>query len=88
MSKGSQRSKKSRDAREMAIGTAEESGASRSGERGLLEALGETRGAVLVEYVVLLSLVSVGGSALMIGLGVPLLHLYRFQQMFLVLPVP
>ena len=45
-------------------------------------------GVVFVEYVALLLLVTVIGAVSVVGLGVPLLKLYRFAQMILSLPVP
>jgi hypothetical protein len=45
-------------------------------------------GVVFVEYVALLLLVTVVGAVAVVGLGVPLLKLYRFAQMILSLPVP
>ena len=47
-----------------------------------------TSGVVFVEYVALLTLVTVIGAVSVVGLGVPLLRLYRFAQMILSLPVP
>ena len=46
------------------------------------------RGVVFVEYVALLTLVTVLGSIAVVGLGVPLLTLYRYAQMILSLPIP
>lgn len=46
------------------------------------------RGIVFVEYVALLLLVTVIGAVSVVGLGVPLLKLFRFAQMILSLPVP
>lgn len=45
-------------------------------------------GVVFVEYVALLTLVTVIGTVSVVGLGVPLLRLYRFAQMVLSLPIP
>jgi hypothetical protein len=45
-------------------------------------------GVVFVEYVALLTLVTVIGAVAVVGLGVPLLKLYRFAQMVLSLPIP
>jgi hypothetical protein len=45
-------------------------------------------GVVFVEYVALLTLVTVVGAVAVVGLGVPLLKLYRFAQMVLSLPIP
>lgn len=41
-----------------------------------------------VEYVVVLALVTVGVVFALIGLGAPLLQLYRFQQTVVLLPFP
>jgi hypothetical protein len=45
-------------------------------------------GVVFVEYVALLTLVTVIGAVAVVGLGIPLLKLYRFAQMILSLPIP
>ena len=45
-------------------------------------------GVVFVEYVALLTLVTVIGSVSVVGLGIPLLRLFRFAQMVLSLPIP
>ncbi|HJL17690.1 MAG TPA: hypothetical protein RMH99_18645 [Sandaracinaceae bacterium LLY-WYZ-13_1] len=45
-------------------------------------------GVVFVEYVALLTLVTVIGAVTVVGLGVPLLNLFRYAQMILSLPVP
>ena len=47
-----------------------------------------TSGVIFVEYVALLTLVTVIGAVSVVGLGVPLLRLYRFAQMVLSLPIP
>ena len=47
-----------------------------------------TSGVIFVEYVAVLTLVTVIGSVSVVGLGVPLLRLYRFAQMILSLPIP
>jgi hypothetical protein len=52
------------------------------------ELLSSTSGVVFVEYVALLTLVTVIGAVAVVGLGVPLLKLYRFAQMVLSLPIP
>lgn len=46
------------------------------------------KGVVFVEYVALLCLVTVLGAVAVVGLGVPLLTLYRYAQMILSLPIP
>lgn len=45
-------------------------------------------GVVFVEYVALLTLVTVIGAVAVVGIGVPLLKLFRYSQMILSLPVP
>ena len=47
-----------------------------------------TAGVVFVEYVALLTLVTVVGAVTVVGLGVPLLELFRFSQAVISLPVP
>jgi Flp pilus assembly pilin Flp len=48
----------------------------------------DQRGTVLVEYAVVLSLVSLGASLALIVLGAQLLELYRAQQAILLAPMP
>lgn len=48
----------------------------------------DTRGSVTVEYIVLLSLVSVGCAIAMISLGAPLVRMYIVQEVWLSLGVP
>ncbi len=48
----------------------------------------DTTGSVTVEYVVVLSLVSVAAVAALVALGLPLLNLYLYQQVVLLLPFP
>lgn len=48
----------------------------------------DSRGAIFVEYVALLTLVTVGGSAAVVTLGAPLVALARFTQLFVGLPIP
>jgi hypothetical protein len=43
---------------------------------------------VFVEYVALLLLVTIMGAAAVLALGVPLVGLFRYQQMILSLPIP
>lgn len=50
--------------------------------------LGETRGVVFVEYVALLTLVTIAGAAAVLSLGMPLVNLFSFQQLILSLPFP
>lgn len=47
-----------------------------------------TKGVVFVEYVALLTLVTVTGAVAVVGLGVPLMRLYRFAQVMVALPIP
>ena len=42
----------------------------------------------MVEYVLVLGLVAMGCAAALIGLGPPLLALFRFQRAWLLLPFP
>jgi hypothetical protein len=50
--------------------------------------LADTRGVVFVEYVALVSLVTIMGAAAVLSLGLPLVHLFRYQQMIISLPIP
>ena len=45
-------------------------------------------GVVFVEYVALLTLVTVIGAVAVVGLGIPLVRLYRFAQVMVALPIP
>jgi hypothetical protein len=56
--------------------------------RSLGEVRGDSRGAIFVEYVALLCLVSVGGAAAVVVLGAPLVALSRFTQLVVGLPIP
>lgn len=47
-----------------------------------------TGGVVFVEYVALLTLVTVIGSGAVVALGIPLLNLFRYQELMLSLPIP
>lgn len=47
-----------------------------------------TRGVVFVEYVALLLLVTIGGAVAVLSIGIPLVTLYRYQQLLLSLPIP
>lgn len=49
---------------------------------------GSSSGVVFVEYVALMTLVTLIGAISTLTLGVPLLKLYRFAQMILSLPIP
>lgn len=53
--------------------------------RGLLR---DRRGTVTVEYVVVLTLVSLGAVAALAGLGVPLVRTYLSQTAWLIAPFP
>jgi Flp pilus assembly pilin Flp len=58
----------------------------REEERGSL--LRDIRGAVYVEYVTLLGLVTVGGSVAVYSLGLPLLQTFRYAQVIIAMPLP
>lgn len=45
-------------------------------------------GAISVEYIALLSLVTLIGAASIVGLGIPLLNLFRYAETIIALPVP
>lgn len=60
----------------------------RSTENGAGELVAQTRGSVFVEYLALLCLVTLGGSAALVSLGAPLVHYYRVTQLVLGLPIP
>jgi len=48
----------------------------------------DERGAIFAEYVVLLAAVAIGCVIAMVGLGVPLVNLFMYQQGILLLPIP
>jgi hypothetical protein len=50
--------------------------------------LGNERGTVIVEYVVVLCLVGLGTSAVVVALGAPLVALFQAQQAILALTIP
>jgi Flp pilus assembly pilin Flp len=50
--------------------------------------LSDQRGGVMVEYGIVLSLVSVGAVLALIRAGLLLLQLFRYQQSLLLLPFP
>ncbi|MDD9934861.1 MAG: hypothetical protein OXT09_14725 [Myxococcales bacterium] len=50
--------------------------------------LRDQRGAVTVEYTVVLGLAAIGAAVAVIGLGALLLQLFQFQQAVLLLPFP
>ena len=56
--------------------------------KGVSELAHETRGAMFVEYLTLICVVILGGSAAVVSLGQPLVHLYRVAQLVVGLPIP
>jgi len=48
----------------------------------------DTRGVMYVEYVILLGLVTVMGSAAVFSLGIPLLQTFRYAQGIIAMPIP
>jgi hypothetical protein len=56
--------------------------------KGWSELSADARGAVFVEYLTLLCVVILGGSAAVVSLGQPLVHYYRVAQLVLGLPFP
>lgn len=78
---------KTRTARKLAIAKPAEGGTWVEG-REPSELHRDTRGVVFVEYVALLLLVTITGAAAVLALGVPLVHLFRYQQLVLSLPIP
>lgn len=50
--------------------------------------LADSRGTVVAEYVVVLSLVAVGAALAVVACGVPLLALFRAQVAWIGLPIP
>lgn len=56
--------------------------------KGGEELVRETRGAMFVEYLTLICVVILGGSAAVVSLGQPLVHLYRVAQLVVGLPIP
>jgi hypothetical protein len=56
--------------------------------KGASELAAETRGAMFVEYLTLICVVILGGSAAVVSLGEPLIHLYRVAQLVAGLPIP
>ena len=56
--------------------------------KGWSELSDETRGAMFVEYLTLICVVILGGSAAVVSLGQPLVHYYRVAQLVVGLPVP
>jgi len=50
--------------------------------------LSDRRGAAYVEYLALLTLVTVIGSAATAALGLPLLRMFQYAESLIVLPIP
>jgi Flp pilus assembly pilin Flp len=48
----------------------------------------DRQGAAYVEYLALLTLVTLIGAAAVAALGLPLLRMFRFAEMIIVLPIP
>jgi Flp pilus assembly pilin Flp len=48
----------------------------------------DRRGAAYVEYLALLTLVTLVGAGAVAALGIPLLRLYRFAEVIILLPAP
>ena len=59
--------------------------ATESHRGGLLRA---RQGAVYVEYIALLTLVTLIGAAATAALGLPLLRMFRYAETLIVLPIP
>jgi hypothetical protein len=60
----------------------------RKAVKGASELATETGGAAFVEYITLICVVILGGSAAVVSLGVPLVHMYRVAQLIVGLPIP
>ncbi len=48
----------------------------------------DTTGAIFVEYLTLASMVTIGGAAAVVSLGTPLLNLYDYVELVILLPIP
>ncbi len=48
----------------------------------------DTTGAIFVEYLTLASMVTIGGAAAVVTLGTPLLNLYDYVELVILLPIP
>ncbi len=48
----------------------------------------DTRGVTYVEYVTLISFVTIIGALAVVAVGVPLLHTFRYAQLILAMPLP
>jgi len=59
-----------------------------AGIKGFSELASDARGAIFVEYLTLVCVVILGGSAAVVSLGQPLVHLYRVAQLVIGLPIP
>ena len=57
----------------------------RTQRQGLIQDLA---GAIYVEYLTLATMVTIGGAAAVVSLGVPLLQLYDYVELMILLPVP
>ena len=79
--------RKSRTQKHLEIAESAEGGFRRPADAELT-ALAGTRGVVFVEYVALLLLVTIIGAGAVVTLGVPLVNLFRYQQLILSLPIP
>ncbi len=78
---------KSRTTRTLAIADTAEGGFQRPADAEITGLKG-TRGVVFVEYVALLLLVTIIGAGAVAALGLPLVNLFRYQQLVLSLPIP
>ena len=82
------KTRSARRAAKASRGIVAEGSAVRSAQNGGEELARHTRGSVFVEYLALLCLVTLGGSAALLSLGAPLVHFYRVTQLVLGLPIP
>ncbi len=74
--------------RDAAEGPTARPGSSALTVRGFFDLGADTRGAMFVEYLTLICVVILGGSAAVVSLGEPLVHLYRVAQLVVGLPIP
>lgn len=56
--------------------------------KGFVELATDARGAMFVEYLTLVCVVILGGSAAVVSCGQPLVHLFRVVQLVVGLPIP
>ncbi len=56
--------------------------------QGLARPIRDQRGAVMVEYAILLTVVSLGAALALVSLGVPLMRTYLSQRTWVLLPYP